>query len=76
VIGWRCGNLPYLVEDGQQGIICAPGDVDALAVALRTLAEDESRRRRMSAAAACRARSLPTWEQSAHEFFGILAAVP
>ena len=76
VIGWRCGNLPHLVDDGEQGIVITPGDIRALASALRRLAEDEPERRRMGAAAACRARSLPTWEQSAQQFFTILAGPP
>ena len=65
VIGWRCGNLPHLVDNGKQGIVLTPGDIRALAVALRRLAEDEHERRRMGAAAARRAQDLPTWEQSA-----------
>jgi len=27
VVGWRAGNLPYLAEDEQEGLILAPGDV-------------------------------------------------
>ncbi|MGO8961707.1 MAG: glycosyltransferase family 4 protein [Streptosporangiaceae bacterium] len=76
VIGWRCGNLPHLVDNEKQGIVIAPGDVPALAAALRRLAEDEAERRRMGAEATSRARSLPTWEQSAHRFFAILAGQP
>ena len=76
VIGWRSGNLPYLVDDGQQGIVITPGDIGALAAALRRLAEDEPERQRMGAAAAHRALSLPTWEQSAHQFYAILAGRP
>jgi glycosyltransferase involved in cell wall biosynthesis len=76
VIGWRSGNLPHLVDDGKQGILITPGDGRALADALRRLAEDEPERRRMGAAAADRALSLPTWEQSAQEFFTILGRGP
>jgi glycosyltransferase involved in cell wall biosynthesis len=76
VIGWRSGNLPHLVDDGKQGIAMTPRDIRALAGALRTLAEDEPERRRMGAAAASRARSLPTREQSAQKFFTILAEWP
>lgn len=76
VIGWRCGNLPHLVDDGKQGIVITPGDIRALSAALRSLAEDEPERRRMGAAAARRAQSLPTWEQSAQQFFAILAGQP
>jgi glycosyltransferase involved in cell wall biosynthesis len=76
VIGWRSGNLPHLIDDGKQGIMISPGDIRALAGALRRLAEDEPERRRMGAAAAHRALSLPTWEQSARQFFAILAERP
>jgi glycosyltransferase involved in cell wall biosynthesis len=72
VIGWRSGNLPYLVDDGKEGILVTPGDKRALSDALRRLAEDEPERRQMGAAAARRALSLPTWEQSAQQFFAIL----
>jgi glycosyltransferase involved in cell wall biosynthesis len=76
VIGWRCGNLPHLIDDGTQGIVITPGDIRALSAALRRLAEDEPERRRMGAAAARRAQHLPTWEQSARQFFAILAGRP
>jgi len=76
VIGWRSGNLPHLVDDGKQGIVITPGDIGALAGALRRLAGDEPERQRMGAAAARRALSLPTWEQSAQQFYDILAGRP
>jgi glycosyltransferase involved in cell wall biosynthesis len=76
VIGWRSGNLPHLVDDGKQGIVTTPSDIPALTGALRRLAEDEAERRRMGAAAAHRALSLPTWEQSAEQFFTVLEGLP
>ena len=76
VIGWRCGNLPHLIDDGKQGIVITPGDIRALAGALRRLADNEPERRRMGAAAHRRALSLPTWDQSARQFFTILAGQP
>ena len=42
----------------------------------RTGEEDEPKRRRMATAVAHRALSLPTWEQSARQFFAILAGQP
>jgi glycosyltransferase involved in cell wall biosynthesis len=76
VIGWRSGNLPHLIDDGQQGILITPGDTSALTAALHRLAEDEPERCRMGAAAGRRALSLPTWEQSAQQFFAILRRRP
>ncbi|MDQ3876162.1 MAG: glycosyltransferase family 4 protein, partial [Actinomycetota bacterium] len=34
VVGWRAGNLPYLADDGREGLLVAPGDIAALARAL------------------------------------------
>src|SRR5215469_5653306 len=76
VIGWRSGNLPHLVDDGKQGMVLTPGDVAGLARALRMLAEDEMTRSKMAAAAADRARKLPTWDESAQQFFSVLASIP
>jgi glycosyltransferase involved in cell wall biosynthesis len=69
VIGWRAGNLPYLIEPGREGLMDEPGDVAALAESMRRLALDDDLRARMSAAALQRGRSLPTWEETAETFF-------
>lgn len=36
----RVGGLPELIEDGVNGMVCAPGDTDAFAARLRQLADD------------------------------------
>ena len=69
VVGWRAGNLPHLASHGREGLLVEPGDVTALASALRTLTEDEELRMRLGAAARHRAAALPTWEQTAERFF-------
>jgi glycosyltransferase involved in cell wall biosynthesis len=75
VAGWRAGNLPYLAEDGKEGLLAEPGDIAGLAKALERLAEDEAWRRRLGAAAATRARTRPTWDESAAMFFSALRQV-
>ena len=75
VVGWRAGNLPYLADDGREGLLVSPGDVDGLARALAALAADEALRRRLGEAARRRAASRPTWEQSAAAFFAAVEAV-
>jgi glycosyltransferase involved in cell wall biosynthesis len=69
VVGWRAGNLPYLADDGKEGLLAEPGDVATLAGALKCLAYDEALRRRLGAAAQERARIRPTWEETAALFF-------
>jgi len=72
VVGWRAGNLPYLAEDGREGLLTSPRDVAGLRDALARLAGDEDLRRAMGSAAARRAADRPTWAQSAALFFSAL----
>lgn len=55
VVATKVGGLPDVVEDGVSGILVAPGDMEALAAAMRTLAEDSSRLEAFRAAALARA---------------------
>jgi glycosyltransferase involved in cell wall biosynthesis len=72
VVGWRAGNLPYLADDGREGLLVPPGDVDALARALRSLATNPSLKERLGQAAARRAAARPTWDESASRFFAAI----
>jgi glycosyltransferase involved in cell wall biosynthesis len=72
VVGWRAGNLPYLAEDRQEGLLVESGDTDALSGALMLLALDGDMRTRLGAAAKRRALSRPTWEASAALFFAAI----
>jgi glycosyltransferase involved in cell wall biosynthesis len=75
VVGYAAGNLPYLACDGEEGLVVPPGDVAALTAALRRLADDPTLRARLGAAAARRAASFPTWEDTAARLFAELRAV-
>ena len=75
VVGYAAGNLPHLARDGEEGLVVPPGDVPALAAALRRLADDEGLRTRLGAAAARRAATFPTWEDTAGLLFDELRAV-
>ena len=75
VVGWRAGNLPYLAEDGREGLIVEPGDLAGLAEALGRLAHDEGLRQRLGEAARQRALARPTWEESAKLFFAAVGEV-
>jgi glycosyltransferase involved in cell wall biosynthesis len=52
--------------------VLQPGDIAGLAAALKLLAEDDGYRDRLAAAARQRAENLPTWDDSARRFFGLL----
>jgi glycosyltransferase involved in cell wall biosynthesis len=69
VVGWRAGNLPYLADDGREGLVVPPGDIEGFARALQQLTTDGPLRRRLGEAARRRAAARPTWEQSAALFF-------
>lgn len=75
VVGWRAGNLPNLADHEREGLILEPGDRPALTAALARLAADAGDRARLGAAAAVRARSRPTWDDTAARFFDLLAGV-
>ena len=75
VVGWRAGNLPYLADNGREGLMVEPGDVQALARALLRLASDEDERARLGAAAGRRALTRPTWDESAALFFAAIREV-
>lgn len=75
VVGWDAGNLPLLATDGIEGFVVSRGDIEGLAAAIVRLATDEALRQSLGRAAFERARSLPTWEQTAERFFAELRAV-
>jgi glycosyltransferase involved in cell wall biosynthesis len=47
VVASRIGEIPELLEDGVQGVLCRPGDARSLADALARLAADPGLRRRL-----------------------------
>lgn len=75
VIGWRAGNLPYLADHEREALMAPIGDVSALAELLTRAAEDDDLRVRIGRAAAARAATRPTWDETAEIFFGVIADV-
>jgi L-malate glycosyltransferase len=51
VVGSRVGGLPEVVAEGQTGLLCPPGDVPAMAAAVRRLLGDPALRQSMAGAA-------------------------
>jgi glycosyltransferase involved in cell wall biosynthesis len=72
VIGWRSGNLPFLVDDGREGLLVPVGDIPGLGRAIESLARDPALRDRLGRAASVRAEARPTWDQVAERFFAIV----
>jgi glycosyltransferase involved in cell wall biosynthesis len=65
VLATSVGGIPEAVIDGETGLLCPVGDVDALARGLTELIVDEPRRKAMGERATSRARSQFGWKRSA-----------
>ena len=74
VIGTTAGAILDTVPVGA-GLLVAPDDAGALALALRRVIENPDDRRRMAASAREAAQRLPAWQDSAIIFSGALEAV-
>lgn len=74
VIGTTAGAVPETVPQGA-GILVAPDDAIALAMALRQAIENPDARRRMAASARLAAQAFPSWQDSAKLFARALEAV-
>lgn len=74
VIGTRAGAIPETVPD-EAGILVPPDDAAALAEALRRVIQDPEERIRMATAARAAARNLPTWQDWAKIFAGVLQSL-
>lgn len=75
VVAANHGGLPEIVRDGVTGLLVPPGDPQALARALRLLADDETLRTRMSEAAAADARERFGLERMLDEVEAIYATL-
>lgn len=67
VIGTAAGAIPETVPP-EASLLVRPGDVSALACALRQVIGDKDARRRMASGSRAAAARLPTWRQSAEIF--------
>lgn len=72
VVAWASGNAPNLITDGVDGLLLPVGDIEGLTRALRRLAENRRALEALSAGAATRGATLPTWDESAALFFATL----
>ncbi|MHC4939766.1 MAG: glycosyltransferase family 4 protein, partial [Planctomycetota bacterium] len=63
----RIGQVPDLLLDGEAGLLVRPGDPDALAAAIRRLADDAPLRRRLAEAGRREAHEHHAWTSRAAE---------
>ena len=75
VIGTRAGAIPDTVPP-DAGLLVAPGDIAALAQALRRVIGDAGLRLRLAEAARAAAPQLPTWRHSAEILARLLETLP
>jgi glycosyltransferase involved in cell wall biosynthesis len=71
VVGTNAGAIPDTVPAGA-GVLVAPDDSNALALALRKVIENPDERRRMGMLARAAASHLPTWQESAKIFARVI----
>ena len=74
IVGTTAGAIPDTVP-AEAGILVPPGDIAALAEALRVMISDAGRREQHALAAQGAAGRLPTWDDAAQQFSDILEAV-
>jgi glycosyltransferase involved in cell wall biosynthesis len=65
------GQIPELLTERETGLLVPPGDVNALAGALRRLADDAPLRQRLARAGLCQARERHAWTSRAEEIVKI-----
>jgi glycosyltransferase involved in cell wall biosynthesis len=79
VVGSRVGGVPYVVDDGETGLLVPPGDPDALAAACVGLLRDPQRAARMGAAGRAAVEARYAWPHQTDrylELFRTLLELP
>jgi glycosyltransferase involved in cell wall biosynthesis len=74
VVSTATGSIPEIVVGGS-GVLVPPGDVEALAGALRTVLNDADARARLAANARRVRNRLPTWDEAATKMAAVLERV-
>lgn len=75
VIAGRAVGVVDCVRDGENGVLVTPGDVPALAAAMRALLDDPARRARLAAAALDEVRATYAWPVAARRIVAVYGEV-
>jgi glycosyltransferase involved in cell wall biosynthesis len=75
IVGSSIGGIPDLVEHGRNGLLVPPGDVKALAGAIRYLADDPELRTEMALRNRAKAEATLKWAQVTHRYLSIYQAL-
>ena len=68
----RVGGLPELVENGKNGFLVSPGDIQLFTESLRKLISDAHLRVSMGKKAYQRSHSFPSWKESMEKFLNFI----
>jgi glycosyltransferase involved in cell wall biosynthesis len=75
IVGSTTGGIPDLVDHGRNGLLVPPGDVQALAGAIRYLADDPELRAEMAVRNRARAETTLEWAQVTRRYLSIYEAI-
>ena len=75
IVATRVGGIPELVEDGENGFLVTPGDVDSLADAVDKLASNAELRGRFGRSIYEKSKKLTTWEDCGESTFKYLQQI-
>ena len=75
IVGSSVGGIPDLVEHGTNGLLVQPGDIKALAGAIRYLADDPELRRDMAQRNRAKAEASLEWSQVTRRYLSTYEAI-
>jgi glycosyltransferase involved in cell wall biosynthesis len=73
VVASRIGSLTELIEHEMNGLLCPPGDIDALAASILRLKNDPTLRHRLGAAARKTVLANHTWDEVARRTLSLIS---
>lgn len=72
IISTSAGAIPEVVEQGKTGLLLPREDIDALAGAIRQLAENPAQREALGGNGLEHSKTLPSWNETGEEFYRLV----